>query len=146
MSDPSPFAAFGDPSNPGKSFNAEGANARLAELQERMQQSMSATNDMAEQLGALSATGMDENGVAEATVDSQGGLVDLRYTDRAARYAPLFLARAALEANRVAKARLAERTREVIADTIGSDSEAGKAVLSSIGKRLGTETDGQDRA
>jgi DNA-binding protein YbaB len=139
MPDPSPFAAFGDPSGPQRSFNAEAANARLAELQERLQQTTSATKDMAEQLGTLQATAQDENGVAEATVNSSGALIDLRLSAKVQALHPADSSLAILAAVDAAKTQLAERTREIVADTIGAGSEAGKAVLSGIDKRLGLE-------
>ena len=138
--DPSnPFAAFGNPNMARPSFNGGDAQARVAELQARMQQSMSATKDMAEQLGALRVSARDENETAEATVDSGGTLVDLRLSSRVLNQHPADTARMVMEAVQAAKAQLGEQTREIIAGTIGSDSESGKAVLAGLDKRLGLD-------
>jgi DNA-binding protein YbaB len=121
---------------PRPSFSGGDAQARIAELQERMQQSMSATKDMAEQLGALRVVATDENETAEATVDSTGSLVDLRLSGRVLNQHPADTARMIMEAVQAAKTQLAEQTREIVAGTIGADSESGKAVLAGLDKRL----------
>jgi DNA-binding protein YbaB len=130
-----------DTVNPRPTFNAEAAHARLAELQERLHQSSSATMDMGEQLAALQITAQDENGVAEATINSSGALINLRLSAKVQMLHPADSSVAILAAVDAAKAQLAERTREIIADTIGADSDAGKAVLSGIDKRLGIGND-----
>jgi DNA-binding protein YbaB len=142
VSDPSnatPFASFGDPQAARPVFNAEAARARLAELQGRLQQSTSATKDMAEQLSALRATARDENEVAEATVNSSGALIDLRLSAKVQQLHPADSSLAILAAVDAAKTQLAEQTREIIAGTIGQDSPAGQAVLSGLDKRLGLD-------
>jgi DNA-binding protein YbaB len=121
------------------------ALARIAELKGRMEQSLAAAKNMSERLGELNAVGMDPNGVAKAMVDSSGNLIGLQLSERVYNHPLDFTARMILEATRAAKVALADKTREVIADTVGSEGETGKAVLAGLDERLGIEDDeGED--
>ncbi|MDA1362553.1 hypothetical protein O1R50_23220 [Glycomyces luteolus] len=74
-----------------------------------------------------------------------GALIDLRLSAKVQSLHPADSSLAILAAVDAAKGLLAGRTREVVADTIGSDSEAGKAVLDGIDKRLGLDSDEEAR-
>jgi DNA-binding protein YbaB len=123
-------------------FDGESALARINEMRERIAASASASKDLTERLGQLRVTARDDNEVAEVTVDASGNVVDLSLSAKVQTLYPGDSARFILEAIRAAKALLPERTREIVADTIGADSTAGKAVLKHLDDRLGP--DGED--
>ena len=74
--------------------------------------------------------------MVEVTVDSTGSLVDLRLTGRIGRAAPDAVAAAIMGTIREAKAELADRTQEIVAETIGTDSATGRAIAERVGARL----------
>lgn len=128
-----------------RASSGEAAMARIAAVRERMERSAAATKDMAAQLEQLRGRGQDPNGLAEAEVDASGNLTDLVLSDRAQRHPLPYTAQAVLEAVRAARAALTEQTRDVVAGTIGADSESGQAVLEQLDRRLGRAAEGGER-
>jgi DNA-binding protein YbaB len=89
-----------------------------------------------EQVRLVQETVTDSNRIVEVTVDSTGSLVDLRLTDRIQRISPDVVARTILTTIGEAKAKVASRTAEIIGETMGSDSIAGRAIAERIGDQL----------
>lgn len=117
-------------------LDPDGAMDRLAEWKGRIDQLAADTKAMSDRLQELQVTVADGNGLAEVTIDSTGALVDLRLGPRIQRVAPEVVARTVMDTIREAKRQLADRSQEVIADTVGTESAAGRAIAERIGQRL----------
>ncbi|MFG1675111.1 YbaB/EbfC family nucleoid-associated protein [Micromonospora sp. NPDC049282] len=117
-------------------LDPDGAVERLAAWKGRIDQLAADTKAMSDRLQELRVTAADGNGLCEVTVDSTGALCDLRLGPRTQRVAPDVVARTVMDTIREAKRQLADRSQEIIADTVGTDSAAGRAVAERVGQRL----------
>ncbi|TQM83042.1 YbaB/EbfC DNA-binding family protein [Saccharothrix saharensis] len=117
-------------------LDPDGARERLAAWKGRFDKLAADTRVMSERLQGIRVTAGDPGGLAEVTVDSTGAMVDLRLTDRIGRVAPAVVARAILATLGDAKSQVADRTQEIIAETMGPDSAAGKAMADNVGRHL----------
>ncbi|MFI9812586.1 YbaB/EbfC family nucleoid-associated protein [Saccharothrix variisporea] len=117
-------------------LDPDGARERLAAWKGRIDQLAADTEAMSERMQAVRVTASDPNGLAEVTIDSTGTLVDLRLTDRIQRVPPTAVAQAIMATLGDARARMADRSQEIIADTIGTRSAAGRAIAESVGQHL----------
>ncbi|MEU4531124.1 YbaB/EbfC family nucleoid-associated protein [Micromonospora ureilytica] len=113
-----------------------GAMDRLAEWKGRLDQLATATDAMSERIQELRVTVADGNGLVEVTVDSAGALVDLTLGQRVQRVAPDVVARTIMTTIDAAKRQLADRAQEIIADTLGTDSPAARAIAERVGQQL----------
>jgi DNA-binding protein YbaB len=102
------------------------------------------TQAMSDRLGSLRVGGQDDNDLVEVTIDSTGVLVDLRFTTRIQRVEPEVVARAVLTAVADARRRAAERSREIIVETMGPDSVAGQAIADRVEQQLHAPEPGDD--
>jgi DNA-binding protein YbaB len=119
----------GDNLGPGDGLlDPDGARERVAEWKGRIDQLTANTAEMRERLLDVRETATDTNRIVEVTVDSTGELVDLRLTDRIQRVAPDVVARTILTTVAAAKAKVAARTADIVGETMGSDSAAGRAI------------------
>lgn len=118
-------------------LSGEDAVARLRERQAAFQRTAAATQEMASRMGALTATASDANGLVTVAVDSSGVLLKADFTARIQRTAPEAVSRALMEALAGAKRTLAEQTQQIIAETVGADTETGRAVARDLQARLG---------
>jgi DNA-binding protein YbaB len=125
--------AIDDPG--GDLLNPDDALERLAAWRNRIDRVAADTKIMSEQLQLLRVTEADGNGLAEVTIDSTGALVDLRLSRQIQRVAPEVVARTIMTTVRAAKAKLADRSQEIIADTMGTDP-AAQAVAERVGRQL----------
>jgi DNA-binding protein YbaB len=117
-------------------LSGEDAIARLQERQAAFERTVAATQEMATRMQALTATASDPNGLATVTVDSSGVLLKADFSARIQRTAPEAVSRALMEALSGAKQRVAAQTQEVIAETVGADSDTGRAVAQDLQARL----------
>lgn len=113
-----------------------GAMEHLAAWKGRIDQLAADTTLMSDRIQGLRATAADGNGLAEVTVDSTGTLVDLRLSQRIQRTAPDVVASAVMNAIREAKRELADRSQEIIAETVGAESPAARAISERVGQQL----------
>jgi hypothetical protein len=93
---------------------------------------------LADRVASLTASASGADGAIRATVASSGILTGLGLDERV----PLSGAALAAEIIRVmrrAQAALAERVAEAVDETVGGDSETGKAVLESFAQRFPAE-------
>lgn len=116
-------------------LNPEAAREKIAAWRGRIEQLATDTAAMSERMGELRVTATDPGEFAEVTVDSAGSLVDLRLSPRVSRIPHDQIAHNILAALTEAKKRLAERSREVIEETIGG-TEAGRAIAERVQQRL----------
>lgn len=117
-------------------LDPDGAMDRLAAWKGRIDQLAADTKAMSDRLSELRVTVADGNGLAEVTVDSSGALLDLRLGQRIQRVAPDVAARTIMDTIRAAKRQLAERSQEIIADTVGTESAAARAIAERVGQQL----------
>ncbi|QFZ21031.1 YbaB/EbfC family nucleoid-associated protein [Saccharothrix syringae] len=117
-------------------LDPDAARERLAAWRGRIDKLAADTREMGERLRAVRVTARDPGGLAEVTVDSTGALVGLRLTDRIGRVSPDVVARTILAALGDARNQLADRSRDIVADTVGAESAAGRAIVESVGRHL----------
>jgi DNA-binding protein YbaB len=91
---------------------------------------------LAERTAQLSATARAAGGLVEVTVDSNGQVTGLRLDERIRRQSASTTARQILGAVRAAKLDLIRQVGDVTAETVGADSETGRAVLAGLNARL----------
>lgn len=96
---------------------------------------------LAERTARLSATVREADGLVEVTVGSNGQVTGLRLDEEIRRQPAATTARQILAAIRAAKADLARQFGEVTAETVGADSETGRAVLAGLAASLATDED-----
>ncbi|MFR9779616.1 YbaB/EbfC family nucleoid-associated protein [Micromonospora sp. MS34] len=117
-------------------LDPDGAMDRLAAWKGRIDRLAADTRAMSDRLQELRVTVADGNGLCEVTVDSAGGLVDLRLGPRIQRVAPDVVARTVMDTIREARRQLADRSQEIIADTVGTESAAARAIAERVGQQL----------
>ncbi|GAA0221858.1 hypothetical protein GCM10010492_19960 [Saccharothrix mutabilis subsp. mutabilis] len=117
-------------------LDPDGARERLAAWKGRIDQLAADTRTMSERMRAVRVTASDPNGLAEVTIDATGTLVGLRLTDRIQRVPPTVVAQTIMATLGDARTKLADRSQEIIADTIGTQSPAGRAIAESVGRHL----------
>jgi DNA-binding protein YbaB len=91
--------------------------------------------ELAAQLSLLTATARSEDGLIEVTVGSAGTLVGLELEEGIRRRPAAETAREILIVLAAAQAAMTEAATEVTAETVGADSETGRAVISSFTAR-----------
>ncbi len=117
-------------------LDPDGARERLAAWKERIDALAANTQAMSDQLREVRVTASDPGGLVEVTIDSTGSMVDLKLTDRTQRKDPSVVAQTILATLGEAKNRLAERSREIVAGTVGTESPAGRAIVDSVEQHL----------
>ncbi|GIM89280.1 YbaB/EbfC family nucleoid-associated protein [Paractinoplanes toevensis] len=122
-------------------LDPDGAAGYLRDWKSRIDRMAADTQAMSDRLGALRVTAADDNDLVEVTIDSTGVLLDIRFGDRIQRVAPDAVARAVLNALRAARQSAAASTQKIIAETVGDDSVAGRA----IAERMTQQLTGDDR-
>ncbi len=120
----------------GNILDPEGARDRLAVWKGRIDKLATDTQTMSDRLQGLRITAHDPNGLAEVTVDSTGALVELRLTDRIQRVPPTTVAQTIMATIGDAKSKLADRSQEIISDTVGTESAAARAIAENVGRHL----------
>ncbi|MCO8274644.1 YbaB/EbfC family nucleoid-associated protein [Actinoplanes sp. TRM 88003] len=100
----------------------------LRDWKGRVDRAAAATQAMADRLGDLRITAVDGNGLVEVTVDSSGHVLDVRFTERIQRVAPEAVSRAVMTALGSARRKVAVLSKEIIDDTLGPASAAGRAI------------------
>lgn len=113
----------------GEAFlDPDSARDYLRSWHQRVETMAANTQAMSDRIEQLRASGTDGNGLAEATVDANGVLVDLKLTDRIHRFEPDVVARAVLTALRQARVSAAADAREIAVETLGPDSLTARTI------------------
>jgi DNA-binding protein YbaB len=120
----------------GNILDPDGASERLAVWKGRIDKLAADTQTMSDRLQGVRVTASDPTGLAEVTVDSTGALVDLQLTGRIQRVAPAVVAQTIMATLGDARNKLADRSQEIIADTVGTESPAARAIADSVGRQL----------
>lgn len=117
-------------------LSPEDAHARLDAWRGRIDKLASDTKEMSDRFQRLRVTTKDTGGLVEVTVDSSGSLTALKLGRDIDRTSPDVLAATIMSTIRAAKAELADRTQEIVEETIGADSAAGRAIAERVGRQL----------
>jgi DNA-binding protein YbaB len=117
-------------------LDPEGAMADMQAWKGRIDRLAADTQTMSHQVGQLRVTASDNDDLVDVTIDSSGALTDIQFTQRVLRMAPEDVTRAVLEAAGAARLKAAERVQEVIAETMGPQSQSGRAIAERMASRL----------
>lgn len=117
-------------------LDPDGARERLEAWKGRVDKLAADTKVMSDRYQDLQVSTTDRDGMAEVTVDSTGSLIGLRLTRRIEGVEPDVVAGAIMSTIRSAKAELAERAQEIIEETVGTGSPAGRAIAESVTRQL----------
>lgn len=117
-------------------LNPDEARERVAAWRGRVERLAADTKAMSDRFQELEVTSTDPRGMAEVTVDSTGALVGLRLTREIERVSPDEVASAIMRTIRTAKTELADRSREIIEETVGTESAAARAIADRVSDQL----------
>lgn len=104
-------------------------SASISERAERAQR-------LAQRVAGLTATAEAAGGLVEVRVDSVGALVALHLDDRLTGWPAAGIEREIMIALRRAQANLTDRVAAAVAETVGADTETGRAVLDRYDRRF----------
>ncbi|SDE52444.1 YbaB/EbfC family nucleoid-associated protein [Glycomyces harbinensis] len=119
----------------------EASREHLQAWKGRIDQLAEDTRAMSDQFQDLKVTASDPDRNAEVTIDSSGNLVDIVLSERTRRISTEDVSQAILQAFRAARVRIAERSAEIVAETMGADSPAGRAIAERVRGQLMPHTD-----
>ncbi|MBL7256209.1 YbaB/EbfC family nucleoid-associated protein [Paractinoplanes lichenicola] len=100
----------------------------LRDWKGRVDRAAAAAQVMSERLGQAKFTAADGNGLVEVTIDSSGVLLAVEFSERIQRVPPEAVSRAVMGALGIARGKAARVTREIIDETLGPDSTAGRLI------------------
>lgn len=130
-------------------LDPDASMAYLRDWKGRVDKMAADTQAMSNRLGDLRVTAEDDNGLAKVTIDSTGVLLDVRLSDRIQHFAPDAVARALMSAFGKARLKAAEQSRDIITETMGADSIAGRTIAERVEQQLRSDPDdrlpGDDR-
>ena len=91
---------------------------------------------LANRMATLTSSADGRDGAIRVTVASSGNLTGLELDDRVQGYTGVDLAAAILRVMRRAQAGLVDRVAAAVGETVGAESETGRAVLDSFTQRF----------
>lgn len=101
----------------------------------RIDQMAADTQALSNRLERLRVTAADQDGLVEVTIDATGVLVDVRFAARIQRVSPEAVSRAVLGALRLARQDAAAQSRQIITETLGAGSVAGRAIAERMARQ-----------
>lgn len=101
-----------------------------------------ATAALADRIAALTASATGGDGAIRVTVVSSGNVTGLELDDQITQLSGVELSTQIMRTMRRAQSRLAARVAEAVSETVGDESETGRAVLASYARRFPEEADG----
>jgi len=119
-------------------LDPDGAHAQIARWREQVEQMAGNTQAMSDRLREARVSAADSNRLVEVTVDSTGRLVDLRLGERVRNVSPDMLARTIMQTIGVAAEKMGERAHQIITETMGPDSVAGREIAKRVVQQLQT--------
>ena len=96
---------------------------------------------LADRVAGLTSSATGEDGAITVTVASSGNLTGLQLEDRVQRLSGADLSAGILRVMRRAQAGLGDRVAVAVDETVGAESETGRAVLNSFAQRFPAEPD-----
>jgi DNA-binding protein YbaB len=106
------------------------ADEWLRDWEQRIDDHSRRVQQLSHDIQAATVTCESRGGEVVVTVDSSGGLADLRLTDRAARLSLEDLTNVIMGTSRRAQAQMAKRMHEMAAGVLGPDSETAGFISS----------------
>ncbi len=104
--------------------------------------------DLSRRIQGMTATAHSQDGLIRVTVASSGALAGLRLDERVRRHSASFLAEQILSTVQAARSDLTEQVRRAVHETLGPDSDTGRAIIASVSDRPAANgaraTDGGD--
>ena len=100
-----------------------------------------AARALADRVSVLTATATGADRAVRVTVGSSGAVTGLELDDRVQRMTGAQLSEEILRVMRRAQAGLADEVARAVAETVGADTETGRAVLDSYTQRFPAEPD-----
>lgn len=102
-----------------------------------------AAADLSERVAALAASAVSADGAVRVTVAASGALTNLRLDDRVQRMRGSELASIIMATVARAQAGLTDQVIVAVHDTVGTDSETGRAVTDTFARRFPQPADEQ---
>src|SRR3954471_2478636 len=102
--------------------------------------SLSTADALADRVATLSASATGDDGAVTVTVAGSGLVTGLDLQDRVRRFTGSMLSVEIMRTMRRAQAALAEQVAAAVDETVGTDSETGRAMLDSYTRRFPAET------
>lgn len=122
------------------SFDPRDLDAALREVdkwQAGFEERAAQANAMAGRVAELSATARSRSGLVSVTVDGSARVTGLRLDDRELQHLSAEeVEREILQTIQAAYAELTERVRQAAAETLGEESELGRAIVASFANPL----------
>ena len=115
----------GDPGLGGL-LDPESAHEQIARWRDRIDRVAADTKAMSDRLRDARVSATDSNAMVEVTVDATGRLVELSLTERARRASPATIAATIMHTIGQACAQMGEQARQIITETMGEQSPAGR--------------------
>ncbi|WP_442933298.1 YbaB/EbfC family nucleoid-associated protein [Micromonospora psammae] len=112
-------------------------SASISERAERTQR-------LASRVAGTSAMASSPDGLVEVRVDSGGALSGLHLDNRITGWPASRVEALIIRTMRQAQAKLVAEVAAAVAETVGADTETGRAVLEGYSGRFGVEPDGPD--
>lgn len=100
---------------------------------------------LSDRVATIEASATGAGGAVRVTVAASGALMDLRLDDRVQRIRGAELASIIMATIARAQAGLTEEVSRAVHDTVGTDSETGRAVTDTFARRFPRPTDEPDR-
>lgn len=117
----------------------------LADWEQRVQQQTFLAMELSRRMEEVRGSAHSLGGEVAITVDSAGGLAELKLSDQAMRMRPEDLASLILETSRRAQARLAQRVTAVTRDLYGDDSETASFIGGVYASKFPHQLDDEER-
>ncbi|GII22246.1 YbaB/EbfC family nucleoid-associated protein [Planosporangium mesophilum] len=128
-----PFSTAGDDADAWVDSWAAGISAHARAAQE-----------LSERVSMLSVSASGRDGAVRVTVAGSGVMTDLTLDDRVLRWSADEIAAQVMSVMRRAQGSLAARVAEVADETVGADSETGRAVVDGFARRFPALQEGED--
>ncbi|MGC9666972.1 YbaB/EbfC family nucleoid-associated protein [Planosporangium sp. 12N6] len=128
-----PFSAAGEDADAWVDSWAASVSARAQAAQE-----------LSERVSRLSVSASGRDGAVRVTVAGSGVMTDLTLDDRVLRWSADEIATQVMAVMRRAQGSLAARVAEIAEETVGADSETGRAVVDGFARRFPAPADGED--
>jgi len=111
------------------------AERRIDDWQAAIEQRATQARELAARIASLSGSARSGDGLVEIAVDSSGGVTDLRLDEQIRRQPAADTAAQILATLAAAQDDLLTQATTVTEETVGADSETGRAVLASLARR-----------
>lgn len=102
-----------------------------------------AAAELSDRVATIASSAVGANGAVRVTVGASGALTDLRLDDRVQRIPGAELAITIMAAIARAQAGLTEQVSIAVHDTVGTDSETGRAITDTFARRFPKPADEQ---